>query len=139
MARDNDRFVKMKHKFLILAWAAMVVALASCSKEEEKTEEVADEPAAEEVEFAYGQGQYSGVVLPYRKAVISASGEAFSHLSHRLPAVSPVPGGHLLPSLQKNRREPCKASACQLYQNQIFLSYLHSFNRVNPCTAQSCP
>ena len=72
--------LEMKHKFLILAWAAMVVALASCSKEEEKTEEVVDEPATEEVEFAYGQGQYSGVVLPYRKAMISASGEGKSSL-----------------------------------------------------------
>ena len=49
----------------------MVVALASCSNEEEKTEneeekteEVVDEPVTEEVEFTYAQGQYSGVVLP---------------------------------------------------------------------------
>ena len=52
--------------YKIVLFLAAWLAFASCAKEEE-----IPTPSTEEIAFSYEQGNYSGVTLPYRKAIIN--------------------------------------------------------------------
>lgn len=60
---------KMKYRTLLYFFVLFV--FASCSGEEEETRD--EQPEVVQVVFSSEQGQYAGIALPYRRAVISVS------------------------------------------------------------------